>query len=94
MSDPIANSLPKRDYKPHLLIVAGLAASVGAGTIIVKFTNAIKTNSHPTITELVTGLILPHILLLTGLGLTATGIILIVRHSIIRKRLANDTTPY
>ena len=70
---------------------SGLAVIVFGIIRIVKFVNRIPQRETMTTSRLVHELILPHIILLCGMGLLAGGIILMIRHSVIQERLRHGS---
>jgi len=77
-------------YRGVLLQICGIAAVIFSTLRIIRFTSQFHSRPEPGIIEWFLGLILPHIGLLTGIGMLAGGIILSVKYYIIRKRLQNN----
>jgi hypothetical protein len=72
------------------MILSGLAVAIFGGVSIIGFVSRISRKETMTTSQLVHELILPHIILLCGLGVFAGGIILMIRISVIRERLKHD----
>lgn len=68
------------------LILSGIILILAAAIKIIKFVNGISAHETITSAQFALGVIIPHIALLSGLVLSAWGIILTIRHSIIKSR--------
>ena len=75
-----------------LLIPSGIIVITGAIIRIIKFVNDIPKHETMTSSQFAHGVIIPHMMLLLGLVLTAWGIILMIRHSIIKSRMSGAAT--
>jgi hypothetical protein len=84
------NFIKHKNFIPLTLCLTGTLLSLLEAIHIVRFVNRLSSDKHVTVLQYVKGLIIPHIILLASLALTTTGIILLIRHSIIHKRMQHD----
>ena len=73
-----------------ILSLIGVIITGISGHSVIKFVLTSGEQHRPSVQEFVTRLIIPHMFLLVGLGLATTGVILIIRQNIIRKRIASN----
>lgn len=65
----------------------GLVMLVGGGTQTVAFLNNVPQYAHITARQLLRELIIPHMIMLSGMGVMVVGIIFMVRRAVIQTRL-------
>jgi hypothetical protein len=68
-------------------VALGLVMLVGGCTQTVAFLNNVLLYEHITVRQLLLGLIIPHIIMLSGMGVLVGGIIFMVRRAVIQTRL-------
>lgn len=72
------------------LMLTGLLISAAAAVQLIVFTGGVTQQEKPTLSQWFLGLILPHIILLAGLGIIVAGIIIAIRRTTINKRLQHE----
>ena len=72
------------------LVLAGGAMTTTGIINITAFLKNIPQHENLTASQILHGLVLPHIMLLCGMGFLAWGFILLIRQAIIQSRIKHD----
>jgi hypothetical protein len=72
------------------LITLGVVMLVGGGVQTIRFVNRVHMYKELTARQLAQELIIPHMIMLCGMGLLVASIIFMVRGAVVRARMNHD----
>jgi len=85
--------IPRIIFICSALVLSGGAMTTTGGIKIITFLQNIPQHENLTASQIVNGLILPHIMLLCGMAFLTWGFILLIRQSIIQSRIKHNDKP-